>query len=193
MKNNLPKNIPTLTGLFGLRVWHNTPCLRPSKKSILIKDGWFQLRIGTDSKGAEFLAVFTKQDGFVLSTMTAALAPRRTRQKRTGWIFLVDDLRSDFFDYGRAKFVDYGDFKVTYGLDDCQREFLYVGLPKQELQFLIRNPASLPAGSSNEREAIVVFDQMTTKKIVPAKQAIAAKPLESTGDADLDAILGLLN
>jgi hypothetical protein len=90
------KNAPILTALFGLKPRNAMPCDITSKNCIRVSDEWFRLFVGTDANGAEFLAVFTAGESFVLSTLTGASAPSRPRQKRARWAFLIDDLPSDF-------------------------------------------------------------------------------------------------
>ena len=151
------------------------------------------MSLGTDTTGAEFLAVFTQGDSFVLSTLTAALAPKRARQKRTSWVFEIDELPTNFCGFVRPKIVAFGDFRVTYGLDAFQREFLSVLLPKQKLNLLFRNPTSLSAEPWNKRRANPVGEGTTIVATLRVKTALGSSVGgESTGDAELDAMLAAL-
>jgi hypothetical protein len=192
MENTFPKSIPTLTALFGLKFPDVFPFTIESDSSVEICDEWFRLHVGIDVNGADFLAVFTEADSFVLSTIDAASAPGKTRKNRANWVSLVSCLQFSNLFYGDVKSVFYGNFEVFFGRDECQRELLGVQCEERGLNFLFRNPASVSVEPFNTQGVLAVHNQMTTPEVVLVSKTSEGKPIDTTGDSDLDALLNTL-
>jgi len=158
--------------------------------NIKLRHGWFELHFGKNAKLGEFLLVLTMSDCFLLSAKPLVDAVIRKRRKHIDWVFSIQSLPPDFLsDPSRCTFFSYGDVSVIYGRDHGSRDFLSVSIPARRLNMLFRDPDSLMPQAWTPRHAVPMSDGA---EILPPLLARPCKPGESTGDAELDALLATL-
>lgn len=166
----------------------------PNKTLARLNGGWFRMYFGPGSTHDEVLFVQTKQNNFLQSSGQLRPLPKRRTPKRPEWVFAVDDLPSDFCDNSDSKphSLSISGYRIVYGKDWKQRDFLFIELPNSELRLLFRNPQSESTMAWNPRRADSVpatpaNPPVTTAPAIPVKYID-----EGSGDAELDDLLASL-
>ena len=184
MKKIIKKKLQAMTVLYGLKLEAAQAAIKETDPCINVRHGWFHLHFGRNEKFGDFLLVMTMSDSFLLSTKPPVDVAIRKRRRSIEWVFSIESLPPDFLsNSSRCSFLSYGGFSVIHGRDHSGRDFLSVDIPARRLNMLFRDPDSLTAQAWSPRHAAPLLDGA---EILPP---LLGKAVESTGDAELDALL----
>jgi hypothetical protein len=141
-------------------------------------------------------------DDYLLTrTYLQCTKPQPVESTRAGrkpkWVYQIERLPNDFYGaWNTPTSVSYGSTSITFGEDHCYRNFITVVMPDRRIHLLIRNPDSRSSKAWSSHPAVAVTEGMqihpAVKQLVPAKLAQLPLHLETTGDAELDALLAAI-
>lgn len=173
-----------MTVLYGLRFETAQGAIKETDPCIHVRHGWFHLHFGRSEKFGEFFLVVTMSDSFLLSTRSQSAEPVRRRRKPGDWVYSINKLPDEFLQGSTGcTFLSCGDYSIAYGRDHAHRDFLSVQVPSRYLNLLFRDPDLRPTQAWSPRRAVAISNAAVMDPKVLA---------ESTGDAELDALLASL-
>lgn len=205
MKTSNLKNLTTLSTVYGVTPeWVKNFC--DNKARGIFSFDWFDIYFGRDSEKNPILFVVTPEDNFLLSAAPLPNVRSCKTRKPIEWVFSIDGKQNDFYDnrvYQPYSFCHSG-FRVIFGKDTEQRDFLFVKLPNCDFRLLFRNPASESTVAWNPRRAdsVVAWNPRRANSVPatsanpPVTPAARVFPVayveESSGDQELDDLLASL-
>lgn len=193
MNKSIKKKSLPLTVTYGINPEVAIPLFSHVDRSVSICADWITLHFGWDEKWRELVFAVTETDTMLLSASPPLHLVSPRSPTRPDWVYAVDGLPYDFLDERMLPTsMSYGGFKITFGDDLQEREFLTIDMPNGHFTWLFRNPDSESSGAWSPRRAIVVEDAMVVHPHWCAGVINIAKKSKSTGDDELDEMLARL-
>lgn len=198
MKKMSKKQPKPLISLFGLKPGTGIPIVSNHDTSVWVDHDWMTLHFGRDEHQHEFVCATAGKHRFLLCATPPDGGLRRKSATNPRWVYLVDGLPAEL----RAPLSDsralrYAGFKVTAGSEGPEmggccvgRDFVAVEMPGYQRTLLFRDPASRSTHAWTPRRAVGLTEAMELRAGETALDLhCRLTGLESTGDADPDALL----
>jgi hypothetical protein len=156
---------------------------------VVVNAGWITLTFGWDGRGREVVFAMTGADTFLLSAALPGLTAPLEFTGCADWVHVIDGLPDDFAsESSPQKCVDYCGFRIEYGEDFDDRDYLYIGMPNGELNLLFRKPTPPFTAVWSERRAVALDHAMVVGPMDSARTMVC--DWGDSLDAELAAILG---
>ena len=200
MKKITKKQPNPLVALFGFKPGTAIPYVTNLDTSVKVDLDWMVLHFGRDDQLQEFAYATAGKHHFLLCATPPEGGLRRKPAKTPCWVYLVAGLPAEMWGHrSKTQVLAYSGFTVTAGREATTciyfagREFVAVEMPSHGRTLLFRNPASSSTDAWTPRRATELSD---ATELRPGETALDLDRRltghDSTGDADLDALLNEL-
>ena len=185
---------------YGLTLAQVIPLISLKNPDTQIDAGWITLHLEWDQYNRPVVFAEAATETFLLCARAPLHAVRTqagTSPKHKTWVYGVYSLPTGFCDrsYPTISMATNG-FNIEIGRDAAGRAFALVSVPGYDLRWLFRDPASSSSAAFNAPPALVADhgQQINPNGFAPMSGKVAGADVkrETSGDAELDALIGQL-
>ena len=162
--------------------------------------GWMTLHFGRDGNWNEFVVATANCDSFYMGVEPIPVVADAGWETGIPWVYAMKHHPEELFVGAKPPTVlQYAGFTVTHAMDQRRRNFVTVAMPGGKLHLVFRNPCSRATADWRPSKSPIAITAPVVQLPVVAKPAVlvvaqakAPTVIETTGDVDMDELLGLL-